>query len=141
MKKGFTLVELLIVMAVIAILIGIAIPSFRGMQQEAWRTQAEGDVRVLKIAAESYYKNNGSYPVIGLTWQTTLTGATPAIIEAVLNDPFAATGTSYVYALSDNGRYYVINSVGPGGGGTAAIADGGTVTASGEAIWASNGHL
>ncbi|MFA4858719.1 MAG: prepilin-type N-terminal cleavage/methylation domain-containing protein, partial [Candidatus Margulisiibacteriota bacterium] len=46
MKKGFTLVELLIVMAVIAILIGIAIPSFRGMQQEAWKTQCEGDVRV-----------------------------------------------------------------------------------------------
>ena len=58
-KRGFTIIELLIVMAVIAILVGIAIPSFRGMQTEGWRTRAEKDVVTLKIAVETYYKNNG----------------------------------------------------------------------------------
>ena len=61
-RKGFTLIELLIVMAVIAILIAIAIPSFRGMQNEARKTKAQGDLRPIKIAVESYYKNNGVYP-------------------------------------------------------------------------------
>ena len=50
-------------MAVIAILIAIAIPTFRGMQNESRQTKASGDVRVLKIAVESYYKNhNNTYP-------------------------------------------------------------------------------
>ena len=62
-SKAFTLIELLIVMAVIAILIAIAIPSFRGMQTEARQTKAQGDTRVLKIAVESYYKNHtNTYP-------------------------------------------------------------------------------
>jgi len=124
-RRGFTLVELLIVMAVIAILIGIAIPAFRGMQQEARKTKAEGDVRVLKIAVESYYKNNGKYPfpnatackTFNISWENLLTGATPKILEAVLNDPFSSGASSqYSYALSSDtqtsANYYVILSVG-----------------------------
>ena len=145
-SKGFTLIELLIVMAVIAILIAIAIPSFRGMQNEARKTKAQGDVRVLKIAIESYYKNhNNLYPAVA-TYQTTLLGASPRILEAALNDPFVAGGaTTYVYVLSSdtpaNSDYYIIYSVGPGGNGTAAVSTSGTVTTSNDAVWESNGHL
>jgi len=145
-SKGFTLIELLIVMAVIAILIAIAIPSFRGMQNEARKTKAQGDVRVLKIAVESYYKNhNNLYPAVA-TYQTTLQAASPRILEATLVDPFVAGGaTAYVYGLSGTGpsdsNYYILYSVGPGGNGTAAVDANGTVTASNDAIWESNGHL
>ena len=145
-SKGFTLIELLIVMAVIAILIAIAIPSFRGMQNEARKTKAQGDVRVLKIAIESYYKNhNNLYPVVA-SYQTTLLAASPRILEANLYDPFVAGGaTTYVYVLSSdtpaNSDYYIIYSVGPGGNGTAAVSTSGTVTTSNDAVWESNGHL
>lgn len=147
-KRGFTLVELLIVMAVIAILIGIAIPSFRGMQAEANRTKAEGDVRVIKIAIESYYKNNGTYPAVA-SYQTTLLGASPKILEGNLYDPFGATTTTtYSYALGtgstgpSDAKYYIIYSVGPNGNGSAFVANTtGTVTASNGAIWSSNGTL
>ncbi|MFH1709645.1 MAG: type II secretion system protein [bacterium] len=145
-SKGFTLIELLIVMAVIAILIAIAIPSFRGMQNEARKTKAQGDVRVLKIAIESYYKNHSNlYPAIS-SYQATLLAASPRILEANLYDPFVAGGaTAYVYALSGTGPsdsdYYILYSIGPAGTGTAAISAAGTVTASNDAIWESNGHL
>jgi prepilin-type N-terminal cleavage/methylation domain-containing protein len=148
-SKGFTLIELLIVMAVIAILIAIAIPSFRGMQNEARKTKAQGDVRVLKISIESYYKNhNNLYPAIA-NYQTTLLGASPRILEANLYDPFVAGGaTPYVYALSGSGPsdsdYYIIYSVGAGGAGTAAVSSAGVVTVStvdAGTIWDSNGHL
>jgi prepilin-type N-terminal cleavage/methylation domain-containing protein len=148
-SKGFTLIELLIVMAVIAILIAIAIPSFRGMQDEARKTKAQGDVRVLKIAIESYYKNHANlYPAVA-TYQATLQAASPQILTATLNDPFVAGGaTPYVYALSNttpaNSSYYIIYSVGPGGSGTAAVSTAGIVTVStadAGAIWESNGHL
>jgi prepilin-type N-terminal cleavage/methylation domain-containing protein len=152
MKKGFTLVELLIVMAVIAILIGIAIPSFRGMQQEANKTKAEGDLRVLKIAIESYYKNNAVYPAVA-NYQTTLLGATPKILESNLYDPFGATSTTtYAYALGtgstgpSDAKYYIVYSVGINAGGTAAVNNttGLVTVGTGDAvgaIWSSNGHL
>ena len=145
-RKGFTLIELLIVMAVIAILIAIAIPSFRGMQNEARKTKAQGDVRVIKIAVESYYKNHANQYPAEANYQTTLLAASPRILEANLYDPFGATSTTtYVYDLSTGdpttAHYYVIYSVGPAATGTAAVDNSGTVTASGEAIWESNGHL
>ena len=150
-KKAFTLIELLIVMAVIAILIGIAIPAFRGMQDEARKTKAQGDVRVLKIAVESWFKNHdNAYPaasVAGTTsWQATLTGATPRILDAALYDPFSTVSntTEYTYAtdtaLTSTAKYYVIYSVGAATTGTASVSTAGVVSSSNEAVWASNGH-
>jgi len=148
-SKGFTLIELLIVMAVIAILIAIAIPSFRGMQNEARKTKAQGDLRVLKVAVESYYKNNANQYPAETNYQTTLLGASPRILESSLYDPFGATtSTVYIYDLSTGdpttAHYYIMYSVGPSGGGSAAVDNNGTVTvATGDAgaIWESNGHL
>ncbi len=150
-RKGFTLIELLIVMAVIAILIAIAIPSFRGMQQEARRSKAEGDVRVIKIAIESYYKNHNEYPAEA-SYQTTLLSASPKILESNLYDPFGATSTTqYVYKLGDgstgpsDAHYYVVYSVGVDGvdGNVEVNNTTGTITydAGADDIWASNGHL
>ena len=145
-SKGFTLIELLIVMAVIAILIAIAIPSFRGMQNEARKTKAQGDLRVLKVAIESYYKNNANVYPDETGYQTTLLSASPRILETNLYDPFGATATTdYVYD-TDTGvvataKYYILYSVGAATTGTATVNTGGTVTASNDAIWESNGHL
>ena len=143
-KKGFTLVELLIVMAVIAILIAIAIPSFRGMQQEANKSKSQGDVRVLKVAIEAYYKNNGTYPDEN-NYQATLLSASPRVLESNLYDPFGATATTqYVYQLATHdpstSKYYIVYSVGPSTTGVGAVDNTGLVAASGEAIWSSNGH-
>ena len=142
MKKAFTIIELLIVMSVMAILIAIAIPSFRGMQQEAQKAKAQGDVQVIKIAVESYYKNNGSYPAVA-NYQATLLAATPKILESNLYDPFGAAATTmYTYALSTNGKYYVAYSVGPGGTGAMTISDAGVVAKTvGDPVWASNGSM
>ena len=146
MKRAFTLIELLIVMAVIAILIAIAIPSFRGMQQQANVTKAEGDVRVLKIAIESYYKTNGAYPAEA-NYQATLLAATPKVLEGNLYDYFAAAAnTAYVYDLSTDSpttaKYYIVYSVGAAGNGAATVSNAGVVTVTaGSPVWASNGSL
>lgn len=125
MKKGFTIIELLIVISVIAILIGIALPRFRGMQEEGNIAKAKGELRTLQTAVESYYiHNNNAYP----TALSSLTTATPNIIGSSLpTDPFTS-GSNYGYAQSTNVRFYVIYSVGVGGNGSATINDTGTVT-------------
>ena len=114
--QAFTLIELLIVMAVIAILVGIALPRFKGMQDEANVAKANGELRTLKTAIESYVMHNsGTYPVTKTTpCVTYLNGASPLIVNDVLYDPFGATATTeYNYICA--GSYYVIFSVGPDG--------------------------
>ena len=121
MKKGFTLIELLIVIMVISILIGIALPRFRGMREEGLIAQAKGELRTLQTAVESYYiHNNNTYPT---TFPDDIEGASPDIIGPTApTDPFDP-GNDYGYVRGGtNNQYYVIYSVGADGNGSATIA-------------------
>ena len=117
--------------------------SVRGFQVEARKIVAQSDLRVLKIALESYYKNYGNkYPDVGPNWEDTLVSTKPAIIDSALYDPFTPSNNiQFGYALSPDSSYYVIYSVGPKGTGISSIVDTGKVTVSNEAIWDSNGSL
>ncbi|MBS5965126.1 MAG: prepilin-type N-terminal cleavage/methylation domain-containing protein [Finegoldia magna] len=62
-KKGFTLLELLVVLAILAILIAIAIPVYKGQKEKAAITAHNANVRVLETAVESYKQDtNGELP-------------------------------------------------------------------------------
>ncbi len=60
-KKGFTLVELLIVLAIIAILSVIAIPSYRKYVMEARQTDARVQLRAIYLAEELYHSTHNTY--------------------------------------------------------------------------------
>lgn len=63
-QKGFTLVELLVVVAIIAILAAIAIPQFSAYRAKAYDSAAESDLRNLKTAMEANQADNQEYPNI-----------------------------------------------------------------------------
>lgn len=62
-KKGFTLLELLVVLAILAILIAIAVPVYKNQKEKAAITAHNANVRVLETAVESYKQDhNGDLP-------------------------------------------------------------------------------
>ncbi len=71
---GFTLVELLIVIAIIAILIGLLFPAFKGVQDQAKRTQAKNDLTQIVTAVNAFYTEYGRYPTTATTDATATYG-------------------------------------------------------------------
>lgn len=63
MKKAFTLIELLIVVAIIAILAAIAVPNFLEAQTRAKVSRVASDQRSYATGLETYYLDNNSYPI------------------------------------------------------------------------------
>jgi len=61
-RKGFTLVELMIVVAIIGILAAIAIPEFAKYRQRAFNSAALSDARNLRIDIEGYCMEWSHYP-------------------------------------------------------------------------------
>ena len=63
LQKGFTLIELMIVIAIIAILAAILIPNFLHARAESQTSACEGNLKQLATALEEYaVDNSGTYP-------------------------------------------------------------------------------
>jgi prepilin-type N-terminal cleavage/methylation domain-containing protein len=57
-QKGFTLIELMIVIAIIGILAAIAIPNFISYRKRSYNTAANSDMKNVYTAAQAYYTDN-----------------------------------------------------------------------------------
>jgi len=60
-QQGFTLIELMIVIAIIGILAAIAIPQFSAYRQRAYNSAANSDLKNAATAQEAYYVDNETY--------------------------------------------------------------------------------
>ncbi len=90
-NKGFTLVELVIVIAVIGILAGLAIPHFLDSQAKTRTARAAADMRTLQSAVEQYMAAGNT--IDGLTDDQKANGA--KVFQDIVNKGF-------LYAVSGN---------------------------------------
>jgi general secretion pathway protein G len=61
-RKGFTLIELMVVIIILGVLAGLVLPRFMGRTEEAKRTKAKLQIENLESALKLYKLDNGTYP-------------------------------------------------------------------------------
>lgn len=118
-KNGFTLIEILLVIAMIGILSGIAIPSYMGQRKRARMIgDAQTNAQVLAMALETQRADSGLYGASGAyTWWASASPASSSK-EAKLLPGFTPKGNTkmnYVVTIGPTGLTYLIDVHDPAG--------------------------
>jgi len=107
-QEGFTIVELLVVIVVIAILASISVVSYNGIQNRAKDSARDSAAGTIRKVLEFYKGENGSYPNVcggngGCNISGLSTFVVPAYASSVPNDPESSKAISYVVNAARDG--------------------------------------
>ena len=130
-EAGLTLIEMIVVLAIIALIAGLIVPNVIGRPDEARVTVAAADLRTISAALKMYRLDNGAYPTTeqGLQALSERPTAAPlprtwpeeGYLAEVPRDPW---DRPYLYRRSPTGGSFELSSLGrdgkPGGEGVDA---------------------
>lgn len=140
MKKAFTLIELMVTIAIIAILTVVATVSYNSIQQRSRDSQRQNDLNQLKLGLTTYYHAQTVFVYPTAANKTNLTNTTggvlfdalcPAYIRAIPLDPKNTGDYIYKYQSFSSAKDYTlyatlenVNNTKGWGGGTQWVVDG-----------------
>ena len=119
---GFTIVELLIVIVIIGILAAITIVAYNGIQNRAFNSRVQSDIKNVQKLVENYNAINGSYPSTGslntVRTDSNCTGGSkqtdwvPSVTEALPQSQAnsGVSGGRGCYMYSSDGTSYIVTA-------------------------------
>ena len=110
-KKGFTLVELLIVLAIVAVLLTIAVPRYYASLDRSKEAVLKENLYQLRDAIDKYYADKGKYP------QSLESLATDKYLRKVPLDPITESASTWLVVSPDDpqkGGVFDVRSGAPG---------------------------
>jgi type IV pilus assembly protein PilA len=118
-EDGFTLIELMVVVMIIAILIAIAIPSFLGFRRNAQDRSVQSDLRNVLLAENAYQLENNAFTADDAALlEIEANARLDAITVNLLGDDVCLDGTSEsshtfaVYQIGEGATYYTLGTDG-----------------------------
>lgn len=112
-RRGFTLIELMITVAIVAILSVVALPAYNDYIRRSQATDATANLSAARARMEQYFQDNRNYgPTAGTTCGPTTAASkyfTYACVTSNTGANFVITatgtpgGTTHTYTISDNG--------------------------------------
>jgi type IV pilus assembly protein PilA len=109
--EGFTLIELMVVVMIIAVLIAIAIPSFLGFRKSAQDRSAQSEVRNVLLAEKAYWLEEGDYTGAGADITALEPNATIAAAPAdgvYIDLPAADSDVVCIVRTADSGNTFAV---------------------------------
>jgi type IV pilus assembly protein PilA len=110
-RKGFTLIELMVVIAIIIILAAIAIPNYLNMTQRAKRSRLASDFATVATVLETFKTDWGEYPVLAVAAAEDLTLNTTNIYHELIGKGISGTEPGGLRNSSSNTN--AVGEIGP----------------------------
>ena len=116
-RRGFTLVEMLLVITIIGILAALVVPKMMGRSEQARQAAARADISSIKTALDAFEVDNGYYPKNAMDLLQQPRDAKNwhgPYLDKIPQDPW---GNNYIYVFpgKHNANSYDLSSVGPDG--------------------------